>query len=210
MEHDVAFSMLPRFHPGELGWDSTRLDLISPQVPRYPSSGGYHPPFLPEAAANSAAAGELVPLSALRRFSTPSTNSFPSTTPHTPPTTHREVRPQSHTQDGSVLQRFRRPCWLPLRQCPRLPLRFPPTPRRQPATSSPNPIDGVATNCGVLQLAMGVLGALFGGSKLALGGGSKAATQTPPINASSNEEADFIKYLSPLTRPSSSQPLTTS
>jgi F-type H+-transporting ATPase subunit k len=42
---------------------------------------------------------------------------------------------------------------------------------------------------------MGVLGALFGGSKLALGGGSKAANQTPPINASSNEEADFIKYL---------------
>ncbi|KAG8166625.1 hypothetical protein KVR01_002314 [Diaporthe batatas] len=42
-------------------------------------------------------------------------------------------------------------------------------------------------------LAMGVLAALFGGSKLALGGGSKAATQTPPINASSNEEADFIK-----------------
>ncbi|KAL1861293.1 hypothetical protein Daus18300_008969 [Diaporthe australafricana] len=42
-------------------------------------------------------------------------------------------------------------------------------------------------------LAMGVLGALFGGAKLGLGGGSKAATQTPPINAGSNEEADFIK-----------------
>lgn len=54
-----------------------------------------------------------------------------------------------------------------------------------------------------LQLAMGVLGALFGGSKLALGGGSKAATQTPPINASSNEEADFIKYFEP-TNPTSS------
>ncbi|KAJ0118106.1 hypothetical protein N8I77_000569 [Diaporthe amygdali] len=42
-------------------------------------------------------------------------------------------------------------------------------------------------------LAMGVLAALFGGSKLALGGGSKATVKTPPINASSNEEADFIK-----------------
>lgn len=47
---------------------------------------------------------------------------------------------------------------------------------------------------------MGVLGALFGGAKLGLSGGSKAATQTPPINAGSNEEADFIKYLSPRTR----------
>lgn len=41
---------------------------------------------------------------------------------------------------------------------------------------------------------MGVLGALFGGTALALGGGNKAATQTPPINASSSDEADFIKY----------------
>lgn len=55
---------------------------------------------------------------------------------------------------------------------------------------------------------MGVLGALFGGSKLALGGGSKAATQTPPINASSNEEADFIKYFRPRTRRPDSQQLT--
>lgn len=75
--------------------------------------------------------------------------------------------------------------------------------------SSPIPIDDVGTDCVALQLAMGVLAALFGGSKLALGGGSKAATQTPPINASSNEEADFIKYLSPLTRMSNFQPLTT-
>ncbi|KUI53755.1 ATP synthase subunit K, mitochondrial [Cytospora mali] len=42
-------------------------------------------------------------------------------------------------------------------------------------------------------LAMGVLAALFGGSSLALGGGSKKATQAPPINASSPDEADFIK-----------------
>ncbi|KAI8632477.1 hypothetical protein F5Y19DRAFT_472509 [Xylariaceae sp. FL1651] len=42
-------------------------------------------------------------------------------------------------------------------------------------------------------LAMGVLGALFGGTYLALSGGSKKATQTPPINASSPDEADFIQ-----------------
>ncbi|KAK6085563.1 hypothetical protein SCUP515_00670 [Seiridium cupressi] len=44
-------------------------------------------------------------------------------------------------------------------------------------------------------LAMGVLGAIFGGSYMSLGGGSKAkaATQTPPINASSSDEEDFIK-----------------
>ncbi|EMR61621.1 hypothetical protein MGN70_005785 [Eutypa lata] len=43
-------------------------------------------------------------------------------------------------------------------------------------------------------LAMGVLGALFGGSYMALGGSSKkTATQTPPINASSSDEADFIQ-----------------
>ncbi|CAN8102891.1 unnamed protein product [Discula destructiva] len=43
-------------------------------------------------------------------------------------------------------------------------------------------------------LAMGVLGALFGGTTLALrGGGNKPATQAPPINAASSDEADFIK-----------------
>lgn len=68
----------------------------------------------------------------LRRFSTPSTNSFPSTTPPTTPT-HREVRPQSHSQDGSILQPFRRQSRLPLRQSPRVsPLRFPPTMRQKP------------------------------------------------------------------------------
>ncbi|KLU82597.1 hypothetical protein MAPG_01669 [Magnaporthiopsis poae ATCC 64411] len=44
------------------------------------------------------------------------------------------------------------------------------------------------------QLAMGVLGTMFGGTFLALRGGSKkAGVQTPPINASSPDEADFIK-----------------
>lgn len=41
---------------------------------------------------------------------------------------------------------------------------------------------------------MGVLGAMFGGTALALRGGGKKSTQTPPINASSTDEADFIKY----------------
>ncbi|KAI1341589.1 hypothetical protein F5Y15DRAFT_376564 [Xylariaceae sp. FL0016] len=42
-------------------------------------------------------------------------------------------------------------------------------------------------------LAMGVLGALFGGTYLSMSGGSKKPTQTPPINASSPGEADFIQ-----------------
>jgi F-type H+-transporting ATPase subunit k len=46
---------------------------------------------------------------------------------------------------------------------------------------------------GILQLAMGVLGSLFAGSYAALGGGSKATPATPPLNASSSDEADFIK-----------------
>ncbi|KAK3400015.1 hypothetical protein B0T20DRAFT_452149 [Sordaria brevicollis] len=41
-------------------------------------------------------------------------------------------------------------------------------------------------------LAMGVLGSLFGGVYLASGGSSKTPA-TPPINASSSDEADFIK-----------------
>lgn len=39
---------------------------------------------------------------------------------------------------------------------------------------------------------MGVLGTLFVGSYAAMGG-SKAKPATPPINASSSDEADFIK-----------------
>ncbi|KAJ1331789.1 ATP synthase subunit K family protein [Microdochium nivale] len=44
-------------------------------------------------------------------------------------------------------------------------------------------------------LAMGVLGSLFGGVTLALSGPSKKplAQQTPPINASSSDETDFIQ-----------------
>ncbi|KAL2132446.1 hypothetical protein VTI74DRAFT_3783 [Chaetomium olivicolor] len=41
-------------------------------------------------------------------------------------------------------------------------------------------------------LAMGVLGTLFGGV-YAMTGGSKKTPATPPINASSPDEADFIK-----------------
>ncbi|KAJ3566377.1 hypothetical protein NPX13_g7151 [Xylaria arbuscula] len=43
------------------------------------------------------------------------------------------------------------------------------------------------------KLAMGVLGALFSGTYLALSGPSKKTIQTPPINASSPDEADFIQ-----------------
>ncbi|KAI1811648.1 hypothetical protein GGS20DRAFT_588330 [Poronia punctata] len=43
-------------------------------------------------------------------------------------------------------------------------------------------------------LALGVLGTLFGGTYLAVSGPSKKTAQTtPPINASSSDEADFIQ-----------------
>ncbi|KYK59084.1 hypothetical protein DCS_00211 [Drechmeria coniospora] len=43
-------------------------------------------------------------------------------------------------------------------------------------------------------IAMGWLGALFGGVYLATAGPKNPATKaTPPINASSSDEADFIK-----------------
>ncbi|KAI0200014.1 hypothetical protein F4808DRAFT_430226 [Astrocystis sublimbata] len=42
-------------------------------------------------------------------------------------------------------------------------------------------------------LAMGVLGALFSGTYLAASGPSKKTVQSPPINASSPDEADFIQ-----------------
>ncbi|TPX14124.1 uncharacterized protein E0L32_000518 [Thyridium curvatum] len=41
-------------------------------------------------------------------------------------------------------------------------------------------------------LAMGVLASLFGATYASVGG-SKKTVQTPPINASSSDEADFIK-----------------
>lgn len=49
----------------------------------------------------------------------------------------------------------------------------------------------------ILQLAMGVLAALFGGTYASLSGGSKKAVQTPPINASTPDEADFIQFAYP-------------
>ncbi|KAL2153656.1 hypothetical protein VTH82DRAFT_4811 [Thermothelomyces myriococcoides] len=48
-------------------------------------------------------------------------------------------------------------------------------------------------NVGSHYLAMGVLGTLFAGSFAAMGGGSKSQPAAPPINASSSDEADFIK-----------------
>ncbi|KAH8912922.1 hypothetical protein BR93DRAFT_922898 [Coniochaeta sp. PMI_546] len=42
-------------------------------------------------------------------------------------------------------------------------------------------------------LSMAVLATIFGGSYAALSGPSKAPAATPPINASSSDEADFIK-----------------
>lgn len=48
---------------------------------------------------------------------------------------------------------------------------------------------------------MAVLGTMFAGSYLAMGGGSKPKTAAgPPINASSKEEGDFIQYVLPSTR----------
>jgi hypothetical protein len=52
----------------------------------------------------------------------------------------------------------------------------------------------------VSQLAMGVLGSMFGGAYLAIGG-SKAAPAAPPINASTPDEADFIKCAPPSQAP---------
>lgn len=43
---------------------------------------------------------------------------------------------------------------------------------------------------------MATLGALFGGSWLALRGGDKKQ-QTPPINASSKDEEQFVQYVFP-------------
>jgi hypothetical protein len=49
------------------------------------------------------------------------------------------------------------------------------------------------TNIFYFQLAMGVLATLFGSTYLAARGPSKQQTATPPINASSSDEEDFIK-----------------
>ncbi|OJD28744.1 atp synthase subunit k-like protein [Diplodia corticola] len=45
-------------------------------------------------------------------------------------------------------------------------------------------------------LAMGVLGTLFGGIFAATGGSKKVANVTPPINAASKDEENFIQYAS--------------
>ncbi|KAF7718099.1 Uncharacterized protein PECH_002436 [Penicillium ucsense] len=43
-------------------------------------------------------------------------------------------------------------------------------------------------------LSMAVLGSMFAGSYLAMGGGSKPKTADgPPINAASKEEGDFVQ-----------------
>ncbi|KAK4232950.1 hypothetical protein C8A03DRAFT_39379 [Achaetomium macrosporum] len=51
----------------------------------------------------------------------------------------------------------------------------------------------LGTQVGSHYLAMGVLGTLFGGVYAATRGGKKTTPATPPINASSPDEADFIK-----------------
>lgn len=51
---------------------------------------------------------------------------------------------------------------------------------------------------------MGVLSLIFAVPTVAMRGGSKATAQTPPINAASSDEADFIKYgTTPLTNEAS-------
>ncbi|GJD00364.1 hypothetical protein ColKHC_09189 [Colletotrichum higginsianum] len=42
-------------------------------------------------------------------------------------------------------------------------------------------------------LAMGVLATIFGGAYIGTSGSKPKATAAPPINASSSDEADFIK-----------------
>lgn len=44
------------------------------------------------------------------------------------------------------------------------------------------------------QLAMGILGGLFGGIYLSTRGGGKKITSTPPIQAASKDEENFIQY----------------
>lgn len=46
-----------------------------------------------------------------------------------------------------------------------------------------------------LQLAMITLGVTFAGGALAMRGDTKAKEQGPPINATSKEEENFIKYV---------------
>jgi hypothetical protein len=48
---------------------------------------------------------------------------------------------------------------------------------------------------------MGILSGLFGVGYYSMSG-SKKANPMPPINAASNDEADFVQYDSPTQRPS--------
>jgi len=48
-----------------------------------------------------------------------------------------------------------------------------------------------------LQLAMLTLGVTFSGAALAMRGGETSKKQGPPINATSKEEENFIKYVFP-------------
>ena len=52
------------------------------------------------------------------------------------------------------------------------------------------------------QLAMATLTALFGGVYSATGSSKPKTIATPPINASTSDEADFIKYVSLLVHQS--------
>lgn len=52
----------------------------------------------------------------------------------------------------------------------------------------------LANRFNLVQLAMGILASLFGGAYYATSGPKKpVAAATPPINAGSSDEADFIK-----------------
>jgi hypothetical protein len=63
--------------------------------------------------------------------------------------------------------------------------------RHHPRVPQPQMIDKVH-----LQLALGILTSLFAGIGYASSGGAKKVTgSTPPINASSKDEADFIQYV---------------
>jgi hypothetical protein len=50
------------------------------------------------------------------------------------------------------------------------------------------------------QLAMGVLATVFGGVALMGSGGQAKKTQGPPINASSSDEENYIKYVCPVDK----------
>ena len=83
-------------------------------------------------------------------------------------------------QDGCYVQCIRPAGWLALR-----------------THLSSLPIKPLPTN-NVPQLAMATLGVTFGGSWLAMRGGSKEDKTQPPMNAQSKDEEAFIQYGSQL------------